>query len=144
MEELIYKPERILSSIVKLIWFYDGYKPSSRIERVLPIGSSQIIINLGERSFRHFHNSSINLSKEYDDVILAGVQTRPVFLDSHTRISTMGVVLNPGAVPTLFQIPAEEFWIKPDTANDGCHKNFATTLELLRSSMRKYAGFNMW
>lgn len=109
MEDIIYKPEDTLSSFIKLIWIYDGYKPSSRIERVLPNGSSQIIINLAERSFRHFQNPKFTLSETYDDVILAGVQTRPVFLDAYTRISTMGVILNPGAIQALFQVPAEEF-----------------------------------
>lgn len=109
MEENVHKPESPLSSFVKFIWYNDGYEPSSRIERVLPTGSSQIIINLGKNKFRHFDKNDFDLADDHKEAILAGVHTGHLFLDSYTRISTMGVVLKNGAVPALFKIPAGEF-----------------------------------
>lgn len=109
MEEIIYKPKERLSQTVKFFWYSDGYKPSARVERVLPSGSSQIIINLEEKCFRHFQTSDLNREQKYDKIILAGMQTGHVFLDPFTRISTIGVVLQNGALPALFGIPAGEF-----------------------------------
>lgn len=109
MEEYFHKPTGHLSRFVKSIWYSAGYQPSGRVERVLPSGASQIIINLGHDSFRHFHNYELSLAHEYEDVILTGMRTRPVFLDAHTRTSAIGVVLHEGAVPALFRIPAGEF-----------------------------------
>lgn len=109
MAESIYTPKGKLSNIVKYVWYSDDYTPQTKAERVLPGGSSQIIINLGERRFRHFHTPDLNKADEYDDVILSGMRTSHVYLDSHSRISTMGVVLQNGAVPALFDVPAGEF-----------------------------------
>jgi len=109
VKEKIYRPEWPLSSIVKFIWYNDGYEPTSRIERVLPGISSQIIINLGRKSFRHFKTSDVSRIQEFDNVLLAGMQTGYIFLDPYTRISTMGMVLHYGALPALFGVPAGEF-----------------------------------
>lgn len=107
MQESTYIPEGRLSNYVKFIWCNENYTPESSTERVLPSGSSQLIINLDNRKFRHF---SSDRSQEflYDPAILTGVRTNHIFLDSHTRISTIGVVLKPGAMTALFQIPASE------------------------------------
>lgn len=90
------------------MWFQDGYQPSGQVEHVLPDGSSRIIINLDETPFRHF-SSDFNTEYTFDDLILTGVHSEPVFLDSSTRISTIVIVLKEGAIPSLFKIPAIEF-----------------------------------
>lgn len=108
MIEFAHIPGKPLSNLVKYMWYQEGYNPSSSVERVLPNGSSRIIINLGENRFRHF-DSNLDKTFEYDDLILAGVHTRPVFLDSFTRRATINVVLKEGAIPALFRIPAIEF-----------------------------------
>lgn len=109
MTEATYIPEGKLSACVEFIWYNDGYKPLSRKERVLPVGDAQLIINLGNDRFRHYEGTGEQRQVEYDPVILAGVHTGHIFLDSHTRISTIGVVLKPGATSALFGIPAGEF-----------------------------------
>lgn len=120
MEAYIHKPAGYLSRFVKSIWHSDGYQPSGRAERVLPSGASQIIINLGHDSFRHFHNPDLGQAYEYEDVILTGMRTRPVFLDAHTRTSTIGIVLHEGAVPALFGIPAGEIYDEVVSLSELC------------------------
>lgn len=108
MQESTYIPNGRLSNCVKFIWCNENYAPESSTERVLPSGSSQLIINLDNKKFRHF-NSDKSQEHLYDPVILTGVRAKHIFLDSHTRISTIGIVLKPGAIAALFQIPASEF-----------------------------------
>lgn len=95
MTESKYIPKRKLSTCVEFIWYNDGYEPLSRKERVLPAGSSQLIINLGNDRFRHYEGSDQH-PKEYDPVIVAGVHTGHIFLDSHTRISTINCGVETG------------------------------------------------
>lgn len=109
MNESVYTPKGLLSRFIQYFWMNDGYEPQSAVEKVLPSGSIQIIINLEEKCFRHFHTSDLIQANEYDNVILTGMQTGYVYLDSYSRISTIGVVLKKGAVPALFGIPAGEF-----------------------------------
>lgn len=109
MPELTHIPQGILEPYVKLMWYSNDYSPESSKERVLPQGSSQIIINLGNSIFRHFEGPDYKKERKYDPIILTGISTGYIFLDSFSRISTMGVVLKPGAITALFGIPAGEF-----------------------------------
>lgn len=109
MEIKTYIPKAELSSYVEFIWYSSDENPSTAPERVLPNGASQLIINLGNDSFRHFCDSDLQQNQEYDHSVLTGIHTRHIFMDPSTRLSTVGVVLRPGAVSSLFGIPASEF-----------------------------------
>lgn len=109
MNKYKYRPKGILESFVKYIWYCDGYKPVSNKERVLPNGASQLIINLGSNKFCHFEGADNNEGRKYSSVIIAGIHTGNIFLDSYSRLSTMGVILRPGALPALFDIASDEF-----------------------------------
>lgn len=104
-----YSPKGLLQQYVKSILYCRDYNPISQKERLLPNGLSQLIINLGNRTFRHFEGSNNNKEREYPSMIIAGIQTKNIFLDSTSRLSTMHVVLRPGALPALFNIPAHAF-----------------------------------
>ncbi|MDR8393904.1 helix-turn-helix domain-containing protein [Aliifodinibius sp. S!AR15-10] len=102
-------PQSPLANYIKFMWHSEGYQPGYVKERVLPTGSSQLIINLEDTRFRHFEGVQQDKTQEYDRAIIAGIHSHPVFLDSRTRASTMGVVLKPGALQALFGYPADEF-----------------------------------
>lgn len=107
MAQHTYIPNGRLSAYVEFIWCSIEYNPQSAKERVLPSGASQLIINLGSKKFRHF--GSAGGRQEYTHTIVTGIHTGHIFLDPTTRISTMGVVLRPGATAALFGVPATEF-----------------------------------
>lgn len=104
-----YSPKEPLQQYVKSLLCCCDYSPSSQKERVLPNGTSQLIINLGNPTFRHFEGTDHNEEREYDSTIIAGIHTSNLFLDSFSRLSTMHVVLRPGAHNALFGIPAPAF-----------------------------------
>lgn len=108
MNKFVHIPAEPLSKFVKYMWFQSGYQPSSQVEHILPGGGSQIILNLDTIPFRHL-SSDLKTEYTFDDFILTGVHSKPVFLDSSTRISTIGIVLKEGAIPSLLNIPAAEF-----------------------------------
>lgn len=98
-----------LRPYVKRIWYSDGYVPQSPVERVLPSGAVQLIINLGSDRFRHFENGEPRRPIEYPNAIITGIHTRHLFLDSYSRTETVGVVLKPGAVAAILRTPAGAF-----------------------------------
>ncbi|MDX1642378.1 MAG: helix-turn-helix transcriptional regulator, partial [Balneolaceae bacterium] len=108
MKESTYIPKGQLSNYVKFIWCNENYVPEISTERVLPSGSSQLIINLHDNEFRHYYGPD-RRKKTYEPIIITGIHSGHIFLDSQTRISTIGVVQKPGAVSALFQIPADKF-----------------------------------
>lgn len=104
-----YSPKGPLQQHVKSILYCRDYSPSTQKERLLPNGDSQLIINLGNQTFRHFEGQDNTEEREYSSTIIAGIQTSNIFLDSFSRLSTMHVVLRAGALPALFNIPAYAF-----------------------------------
>lgn len=104
-----YTPKGILETYVQSMWYCHDYSPLSKKERILPNGASQLIINLGSNKFCHFEGADNNEERKYSSVIIAGIHTSNIFLDSFSRLSTMGVVLRPGALPALFDIASNEF-----------------------------------
>lgn len=109
MAEYEYIPNGLLATYVKSIWVSDDYTPASSRERLLPNGASQLIINLGHQKFRHFEAADSQKEKNYDPAVITGIHTRNIFLDSYSRISTMGAVFHPGALSALFDTPAHTF-----------------------------------
>lgn len=109
MAEYEYIPDGLLSSYVKFFWVSEDYTPASSRERLLPNGSSQLIINMGHQKFRHFKTADSHKEKEYDPAVITGIHTHNIFLDSYCRISTIGAVFRPGALSALFNTPAHAF-----------------------------------
>ncbi|MCW9705490.1 helix-turn-helix domain-containing protein [Fodinibius salsisoli] len=106
--EMVFTPKGRLSTYVRMMWLNDGYTPSSSKERVLPSTACQLIINLAGAPFRHFDKSNPDKEYCYDSAVLTGIRSHHIFLDSYSRISTIGVIFRTGAIPALFGIPAYE------------------------------------
>lgn len=106
MADQIHIPKGKLSSCIKFMWHSKGEPISSDKERVLPSGTSQLIINLGHDCFRHYEKSNVHVD---DHTIISGIQSRYLFLDSRTRRYTMGVVFKEDGLSSLLGIPADEF-----------------------------------
>lgn len=130
MGKFAHIPGEPLSKFVKFMWYQSGYRPSGRAEQVLPGGGPQAIINLDGIPFRHF-SPDLKTDYTFDDFILTGVHTKPVFLDSSTRISTIGIALKEGAIPTLFNIPATEFHNQVIPLKDLPFSNISKIREML-------------
>lgn len=109
MAEYEYIPKGLLATYIKSIWVSDNYSPASSRERVLPNGASQLIINLGHQKFRHFDTADSHREKDYDPALITGIYTSNIFLDSYSRISTIGAIFRPGALSALFNRPANVF-----------------------------------
>ncbi len=108
MTEYTHHPSGVLKSHVEFFYYSDGYTPPRGKERVLPSGSAQLIINLDNRRFCHYRTENSNALIS-STAIIAGVNSQYIFLDPQTRLSTIGAVFKPGAIPSLFNIPADEF-----------------------------------
>ena len=108
MSETLYIPQKPLSHYVAHFYYSAGYTPPPGKERVLPSGSAQLIINLGGTFFRHFNEKDSD-GITSDAAIIAGVNSRYIFLDPQTRLSTIGAVFKPGGIQALLGYPATEF-----------------------------------
>ena len=77
-----YTPHPPLSDFVELLWLFDQPAPSHASERLLPTGTTELVINLGG------HGRSF-------DAVVAGPHSRYFVLDTTRPSAVIGAHLRP-------------------------------------------------
>jgi hypothetical protein len=90
-----YRPRPPLSDFVELLWLFEQPTPSHASERVLPTGTTELVINLGDgdRSF---------------DAVVAGPHSRYFALDTTRPSAVIGAHFKPGGVFAFLGLPVDE------------------------------------
>ncbi|MBW8351268.1 AraC family transcriptional regulator [Bacillus sp. IITD106] len=105
---LTYRPKPPLSEYVNIFWLSEGYKPPHKMERVLPDGHMELIINLEEDTFNVYDQRNHEKFKKYRGSLIAGPHSEYVVIDTSSQSSTMGVHFKPGGVFPFFKLPVNE------------------------------------
>jgi AraC-like DNA-binding protein len=106
---LSHKPAPPLHLAVEAIWLYSGYQPPHRLERILPSGTIEWVINLREKRFRCYDPKTFQTMADHPGAIIAGPRSRVQIIDTEQQTEIMGVHLRPGGQRLLTGIPAHEF-----------------------------------
>jgi AraC-like DNA-binding protein len=90
-----YTPRAPLSDYVELLWLFEQPAPSHASERVLPTGTTELVINLGggDRSF---------------DAVVAGPHSRYFTLETTRPSTVVGAHFKPGGVFAFLGLPVDE------------------------------------
>src|SRR5262245_44931504 len=88
-------PTPPLSHFVELLWLFEA-APSHARERVLPSGTVELVINLGDRAGDGFN------------AVVAGPHSRFFVLDTSRPISVIGVHFRPGGAFPFLALPLDE------------------------------------
>jgi AraC-like DNA-binding protein len=97
-----------LAQVVDYFWFYDGLTPAHRLERVLPEGTFELLINLREEPRHTFHAENLACAATFRGSWIAGMHLQPVVIDTAPDSSMMGVHFRPGGAAALLGLPASE------------------------------------
>jgi AraC-like DNA-binding protein len=89
-------PAAPLSHCVELLWLFESGARSYASERVLPTGTVELVINLGDRSVDGF------------DAIVCGPHSHFFVLDTSRPISVIGVHFRPGGAFPFLALPLDE------------------------------------
>ena len=100
-------PGPALNAAVERLWLYEGYRPPHEFERVLPAGTVEIIINLGEDELRCYDPDTLR-PERLGGAIVTGVHRRHFIIDTRQQHSMMGVALRPGGAWRLLGVAGEE------------------------------------
>jgi len=102
-------PAAPLSASIDTIWYCQNAPGPQTLQRVLPSGKAQLIVNLKEDETRGYHIEGGRLCQTRSSgTVLTGVLTRYELIDSAETEWIMGAVFRPGGMPALFGIPAHE------------------------------------
>src|SRR5262245_38134639 len=101
-------PRPPLDAFVASIWlFRSGPRPHA-LERVLPTGAAQLIVNLKEDRTRLYDPEPPHQCIATAGTILAGVQSRYQIIDTSEQEYVAGVAFRPGGTAAFIQAPACE------------------------------------
>ena len=99
-------PRPPLDTFVASIWlFRDGPRPHA-LERVLPTGAAQLIVNLKEDRTRVYDPEQPHRYVSTAGTILAGVQSRYQIIDTSEQEYVAGVAFKPGGTAAFVRTPA--------------------------------------
>jgi AraC-like DNA-binding protein len=82
--------------------------PAHSLERVLPEGTFELLINLREEPRHTFHAANLACAKTFRGSWIAGMHLRPLVIDTASNSSMMGVHFRPGGAALVLGLPASE------------------------------------
>jgi len=103
-----YIPRPPLSQFVELFWSYEGYEPPHDIERVVPTGTMQLILSLGERELRVCDRRDHSRFRSLGGSLISGTHSRFVVIDAAGTASTVGVHFKAGGAHPFLGVAADE------------------------------------
>jgi len=101
-------PGQPLDSYIELIWVYHNDPRPLSLERILPTGAAQLIVNLKEDRTRLYDPERPFHPVENAGTVLSGVHTRYQIIDTAEQQFVAGVVFRPGGMVPFMRLPAHE------------------------------------
>jgi AraC-like DNA-binding protein len=100
-------PSAPLSRFAELFWLYEGYAPAHARERLLPMGTSELVINLLDDAFDVYSQDG-RLVDRQPGAIISGPYSEFCVLDTSQQQSIIGVHFRPGGAFPFLGMPAAE------------------------------------
>lgn len=100
------RPSPLLRPFVDLLWYADEPLPPG-LERKIPTGRMQIVVNLAEDELRWYDGAGLDRPTATRGTGLCGPAMRPVGIDTAEQRMTAGVSFRPGGTVPFFAAPAE-------------------------------------
>jgi AraC-like DNA-binding protein len=101
-------PAPPLSGFVDWLWFYEGLNLPHRRERVLPDGSTELIINLDDSRRKLFDREHPRRFQTFHRAWLSGARSDYILIDVLPQASMIGVHFKPGGLAPFLEMPPVE------------------------------------
>ena len=101
-------PRPPLDSFIESIWVYQNDPRPHTLERILPTGAAQLIVNLKEDQTRLYDPETPHRSVTTSGSVLSGVQSRFQVIDTSEQEYVAGVAFKPGGTTPFVRLPAHE------------------------------------
>ena len=102
MPLLSYIPVPPLSKYIEMFWYAEGYVAAHGAERILPAGTSQLVINLKKDRLSLHGGPAGRRERDLGGSVFCGAQSDFFAIDADQQTSVLGIQFKPaGAVPFL-------------------------------------------
>lgn len=100
-------PAPPLDRFIDAIWVCESEPRPPALERILPTGSAQLIVNLKEDQTRGYDANGV-VCEVRPGTVLTGLATRFQIIDTAEQEQVMGVCFRPGGTVPFFAFPVHE------------------------------------
>lgn len=102
-----YTPSSRLAGLVERFWLCSD-APSHRRERILPSGTTELVINLHDDEIRIYEPLHADLYARFSGAVVSGPYSRCFLIDPTQHASIIGVHFRPGGAFPFFGLPIDE------------------------------------
>lgn len=103
----LHKPSLPLSYFIDHFFYYEGYHAEHRMEKFLPDGSMDLLIDLTDTPKKLYHNEEGSSYTNFKKSWISGMKTEYILIDA--SVSCMiGVHFKPGGAYPFFDLPVSE------------------------------------
>lgn len=103
----IHIPPRPLSYFIEHFFYYEGHHAGHKMEKFLPDGSMDMLIDLTESPKKLFHNEEGSSYTTYKKSWISGMKTEYILIDASVS-SMIGIHFRPGGTYPFFNFPVCE------------------------------------
>lgn len=105
----VYKPSPPLDSFIESFIYHEGYQPAHRIDRFLPDGNVELIIDLDDQPKFIYDNESLVEIQSCHNIWASGVRTEPISIHSGKDSTGMLIIaFKRGMAYPFFPFPMSE------------------------------------
>ena len=84
-----YIPAAPLSDFIEDFWLYNDYRPAHLKERILPSGTTELVINLRDNELRVYDRVRPGLCERFSGAIVSGTYDGFFVIDTHVDLETL-------------------------------------------------------
>ena len=103
-----YIPRAPLSNFIEMLWYYDGYAQPHAKERLMPTGTTELVINLREDRIRVYDRRETSVGHSFRGTVICGPHSEYFVIDTDEQTSVIGVHFKPGGIFPFVRLPADE------------------------------------
>ena len=102
------KPAGALAGFVGILWYWDAAPRPHALERLLPDGSMELVINLDRDMVRIYDRRDIRRFERLEGCALVGPHSQFFVIDTAQQVRVLGVHFLPGGAFPFLRLPAGE------------------------------------
>ena len=124
-------PSFPLSEYVNAFIYYDGFDPIHQMDRFLPDGNTELIINLTEKPQYIYDNETLKEIQTCRNAWVSGVRTRPITIPSGKGSKMLIVAFQKGKAHPFYPLPMNaltDFVVEADLVFGRCIANLREQL----------------
>ncbi len=100
-------PGPALAEFVELFWSWDGYAPPRGMERRLPTGTLELVVNLRADRLRVYDPDDTGRARTLSGSVVSGPHSGHFVIDTACQASMVGVHFRPGGARPFLPLPAD-------------------------------------